>query len=266
VPGTGRGAATNTLPPPSPTSLAGASAPVAIVRSSGSSARNRGHIGPGPCVFHNAASRAFQAIGLRREFLSRAGRSRGLRLETHCMMLRNRPVRLQPHPARPVNGLGHLQDEWISVLRWLQANEVEHVLVGPVAEAARGRAGAKGPVAIVPAPYRRNLERLARALWSAHARLRVDTEVGTVPVKLTAEKLANGERFRVRCGSYDLDIESRPPGTPRYQELLYEATRIELQPGLPVEVASPEDLEHFAQARATGRAPEIRITRAQQPA
>jgi hypothetical protein len=181
------------------------------------------------------------------------------------MMLRHRSPRLQAKPAHP-KGRDHLNEEWISVLWWLQANRIEHVLVGAAAEAVRGRAGARGPVAIVPAPYGRNLERLARALWSAHARLRVDTEVGTVPVKLTAEKLANGKRFTVRCGSYDLDIESNPAGTARYQELLYEASRIELEPGLAVEVASPEDLEHFAQARATGTSPEIKISRAQQPA
>ena len=50
-------------------------------------------------------------------------------------------------------------------------------------------------------------------------------------------------------------------GTPRYQELLYESGRFELEPGLSVEVASTEDLEHFAHLHRTGTAPEIRITR-----
>ena len=51
---------------------------------------------------------------------------------------------------------------------------------------------------------------------------------------------------------------ARPP---RYQELLYEATRFELADGLTVEVASPEDLEHYSHVRRTGAAPEFRITR-----
>ena len=48
---------------------------------------------------------------------------------------------------------------------------------------------------------------------------------------------------------------------PSYQELLYEAGRFELEPGLSVEVASPEDIEHFAHLRRTGSPPEIRIIR-----
>jgi hypothetical protein len=179
------------------------------------------------------------------------------------MLLRHRSPSIKPNAGRPAEGLDHLRPDWIAVMRWLQDNKVDYVLVGAAAEAVRGRVGAKGPVAIIPAPYGRNLERLSRALWSSHARLRVDTEIGTVPVKITQEKLAGGSRFALRCGSHDLDIEGRPSGVPRYQELLYEANRIELAPGLTVEVASPEDLEHFGHVRDTGRSPEIKISRAQ---
>lgn len=151
------------------------------------------------------------------------------------------------------------------MLGWLQANRVEYVLVGPAADAIRGNAAAKGPVAIVPAPYVRNLERLSRALWSAHARLRVEGPAApgqeTLPVKLTAEKLGAGERWNLRCGSYDLDIEGRPTGAPSYQELLYETVVYEPAPDVSIQVAAPEDLERYAYARQTGVSPEIRITR-----
>ena len=58
----------------------------------------------------------------------------------------------------------------------------------------------------------------------------------------------------------------RPDGAdeavaPRYQELLYESNRFELAEGLSVEVASPEDLEHYSHVRRTGVAPEFRVTR-----
>ena len=178
------------------------------------------------------------------------------------MLLRHRPPGIDPRPANTTKGFEHLKDEWISVLRWLDANHVEHVLVGAAAQAIRGQAGIEGPVSIVPAPYGRNLERLSRALGSAHARMRVDGEAETSPVKMTAEKLARGAWWTLRCGEHDLDIEPRPVGGPRYQELLYEASRFELEPGLHVEVASPEDLEHFAYVRRTGISPEIRISRA----
>jgi hypothetical protein len=83
----------------------------------------------------------------------------------------------------------------------------------------------------------------------------------TAPVKLTGEKLARGQRWTLRCGSHDLDIEARPEGVPSYQELLYEAGRYQLSADLNVDVASPEDIEHFDHLRRTGTTPEIRITR-----
>ena len=183
------------------------------------------------------------------------------------MLLRHRPPRIEPGPANPVKGFEHLDESSIAVLRWLQASRVEFVLVGPVALAVRGEAGARGPVSIVPAPYGRNLDRLTRSLWSAHARLRMDVGAegqsgsDTVPVKLTAEKLVGGQRWTLRCGVHDLDIEGRPPGSPRYQELLYESGRFELAADVTVEVASPEDVEHYDHVRRTGVAPEMRVTR-----
>ncbi|MGZ4351327.1 MAG: hypothetical protein ACXVRX_12495, partial [Solirubrobacteraceae bacterium] len=40
----------------------------------------------------------------------------------------------------------------------------------------------------------------------------------------------------------------------------------EVADGIDVEVASPEDLEHFSHVRRTGTAPEFRITRNAEPA
>jgi hypothetical protein len=184
------------------------------------------------------------------------------------MLLRHRPPGIDSRPANTAKGFEHLDDKWIAVLRWLQANRIEYVLVGSVARAVRGDIAAKGPVAIVPAPYGRNLDRLARALGSEHARLRIDEgarsgAIGaeTMPVKMTAEKLVRGQRWTLRCGDYDVDIEGRPPEASRYQELLYEAGRFALTPDLSVEAASPEDIEHYEHVRLTGVAPEIRITR-----
>ena len=147
------------------------------------------------------------------------------------------------------------------MLRWLNANRVNYVLVGPIAEAIRTGAGGVAPVAIVAAPYVRNYERLTRALWTAHARQRVDGEPGTVPFKMDVEKLSSKERWTLRCGIYDLDIEGRPAEDSRYQELLYEAGTYHLAPDLAVDVASPEDIEHYAHIRRTGSEPEIKITR-----
>jgi hypothetical protein len=187
------------------------------------------------------------------------------------MLLRRRAPQIDRRPADPAKGFEHLDARWIAILRWLNANAVDYVLVGGVAEAVRGRAHAEGPVTIVPSPYRRNFERLSRALSSERARLRVDSsapgEADTVPVKITGEKLARGHRWTLRCGVYDLDIEAtsgqpdQPDGVSRYQELLYETNRFELAAGVTVEVAAPEDIEHYEHVRRTGMAPEIQITR-----
>jgi hypothetical protein len=184
------------------------------------------------------------------------------------MLLRHRVPRLESQAVKASKGFEHLDERWIAVLRWLGANRVDFVLVGYVARAVRGDSRAKGPVAIVPAPYGRNLDRLARALSSAHARLRIDgasepqsPEAETMAVKVTSEKLIRGQRWTLRCGTHDLDIEGRPAGVPRYQELLYEAVRFELAPGVNVEVASPEDIELYDHVRRTGISPEFRVVR-----
>lgn len=185
-------------------------------------------------------------------------------------MLFNRPPRIQHRSPNPSKGQEHLRPSWIAILRWLQAHKVEYVLVGAVAEAVRGNTHVDGPVAVVPAPYRRNLERLARALTKEHARLRVDagpdSGADASPLKLDYEKLAQDTRWKLRCGAHDLDVEGGMGGASKngaasYQELLYEAGRFELEPELSVEVGSPEYIEHFTQLRRTGSPPEIRIIR-----
>jgi hypothetical protein len=192
------------------------------------------------------------------------------------MRLINRVPRIEHKSVNSRPGLEHLRSEWIAVVRWLNANKVECVLIGAVAEAIRGNARAKGPVAIVPAPYRRNLERLARALSAEHARERIDMEAGPVgadpvPVKLSSQKLAERTRWTLRCGAQDIDVEcgvwaaGGERGIPSYQELLYEAGKFELDDGVSVEVASQEDIQHFAHLHRTGVAPEIRITKQVRP-
>jgi len=211
------------------------------------------------------------------------------------MLLKHRPPGIESKSAKLRDGLEHLSQNSVAVLRWLNANKVDYVVVGPVARAIRGDADTTGPVAIVLAPYARNFERLCTALVAEHAGLRTDRagsgvgvgstpRSGAVAVKLTADKLARGRRWMLHFGDYGLDIEGpgsrgetrhedvpaggqggdAPDGAPRYQELLYEAGRFELADGLSVEVASPEDLEHFSHVRRTGAAPEFKVTRSAQ--
>lgn len=183
------------------------------------------------------------------------------------MLLKRSAPRIDARSVEPAHGLEHLKVEWIAMLRWLRDSRVEYVLIGPVADAIRGNAGAAGPVAIIPAPHRRNLERLARALSSEHARIRSDENSENPPFKMTVEKLVQRTHWELRCGSHSIDIEGGVraaddgSGAPSYQELLYEAGRFEPEAGLWVQVASPEDIEHFTHLGRTGVSPEIKITR-----
>lgn len=189
-----------------------------------------------------------------REGLSEAGAKRS------GMLLRRRTPEIEPRPVVNAAGLEHLRSESVAVLRWLAQSRVDYIVVGDVARSIRGEANARGPVAIAPAPYGRNLERLSQALAAAHARMRTDRAGAELPpARLNAEKLARGQRWAVRCGVHDLDIEGPAPGLPSYQDLVYEARTFELEPGLKVDVASPEDIEHFEHLHRIEA--EIRITR-----
>ena len=130
------------------------------------------------------------------------------------MLLKRRPPGIESTPVALKPGLEHLDQKAVAVLRWLNANKVDYVLVGPVAAAVRGDTESSGPVAIVPAPYGRNYERLSSALTASHARLRIpERRPGSsdelAAIKLTPEKLSRGTRWMLRCESYDIDVEVR---------------------------------------------------------
>jgi hypothetical protein len=196
------------------------------------------------------------------------------------MLLRHRSPEIDTAPVTPAAGLEHLEQRWITVLRWLNDSRIDYILIGPVANAIRGETSGRGCVGIVPAPYLRNFERLAAALTAQGATLRSERGVrGADPraeLRLEADKLARGRRWLLHFSGHDLDVESskltppvhgaREPAAPagdgaRYQELLYEAARIRVAEGVTVEVASPEDIELYSHMRRTGHAPEFRITR-----
>jgi hypothetical protein len=186
------------------------------------------------------------------------------------MLLRTRVLSIDSAPVVAIKGYEHLSVSSISVLRWLNASGVEFVLVGAVARAVRGDSAAQGPVTIVPAPYGRNLDRLARALNAVRARHRSPGTmlgIASPPAgrmsnhRFAPEELVRAEHWTLSCGEHELDIEGRPEGSPSFQELLYEAVRIELAEGVSAEVAAPEDIEHYAHVRRTGVAPQLLVSR-----
>ena len=189
------------------------------------------------------------------------------------MLLKRRPSRIEVDPSVQTSpGYDHLDPGALATLRWLKENRIEFVLTGHVAEAVHSRSAAHGPVVIVPAPYRRNLDRLARGLRAVGARVRDEKSAADVPspaARVTVESLSGSKLWEFVCGSQRIDVvgtgtpaASGSSGASGYQELLYEANRVALSPGMDIEIASPEDIEHYAQRARTGVAPQLKITRA----
>lgn len=167
----------------------------------------------------------------------------------------------------PAPGYDHLAPEALSALHWLDEERIDYVVVGALANAIRLRAGAGLPTTIVPAPYGRNLDRVTAALASVKAAIRpvsaaavglAGADVVLARRRITADQLLGSERLTLRCDGFDLDIEARPEGTPSYQDLLFDAGRIEIAAGLSPEVASLEhiklylDLRRHSGASSTG--------------
>ncbi len=190
------------------------------------------------------------------------------------MLLKRRPP--QPDTNRPFEpnpGFEHVDAGEIALLRWLREQRIDFVLVGSAAQVVHTGAVTAGPLAVVPAPYRRNLERLVRALAGAEARVRNEWALPPgraqdAPAQLSASDLMRDQVWSLCCGPLPIDVigTAAPsahggPGASDYQELLYEATRCELTTDLSVEVASHEDIEHYAHLRRTGSAPQITISR-----
>jgi hypothetical protein len=192
------------------------------------------------------------------------------------MLLKRRPPKIDTtRPFEPKPGFEHVDAGEIALLRWLNEHSIDFVVVGSVDVDRTVHTGSvtAGPLAIVPAPYRRNLERLARALAGAEARVRNESarppgRDRDAPVQLTVTDLMEDRVWPLCCGPLPIDVVGTTApstggahGSSDYQELLYEATRVELTSDLSVEIASPEDIGHYAHLRSTGSPPEITISR-----
>jgi hypothetical protein len=147
--------------------------------------------------------------------------------------------RFRPSGPRPAR-FEHLEDEAVGLLRALAFHRVDHVVVGATAAAVHGDTSERGPLAIVPAPYARNYAKLAGLLRELRVRMRVEGDEEGMAFLPTPEALRL-RRTALRCADGDIDVVPDPPGT-TYGELLADARREELEPGLHVDVAAPGQL------------------------
>jgi len=135
------------------------------------------------------------------------------------------------------------------MLRVLADHGVEFVVIGGIAGVARGSAYMTHDLDIAYSRDATNLHKLAAALTQLEARLR--SAPRSVPFLLDAETLRKGAHFTFETALGPLDILDRPDGSPGYDELKRRAGEPLDVDGLPVLVASLDDL--IAMKEATGR-------------
>lgn len=125
-------------------------------------------------------------------------------------------------------------DRLLELLRALQANDVEYVLVGGAALGLHGLVRATDDVDLFVRPDPANIERLRRALGAVWD----DPEIG----QITAQDLA-GDYPTVRYvppdGSLTVDLMSRLGSEIRFEDIEKQAVILE---GVPVRTATPRAL------------------------
>lgn len=125
---------------------------------------------------------------------------------------------------------------------------VRYVVIGGIASATHGSPSVTQDLDVCYERSPENLERLAQALDSIHARLRGDDD--DVPFSPDAKTLAAGDHFTFITDLGDLDCLGIPAGTLGYDDLVKNAVDVDLD-GLVVAVASLDDL--IRMKRAAGR-------------
>lgn len=133
-------------------------------------------------------------------------------------------------------------------LRVLSDRGVQYVVIGGIAGATHGSPSVTQDLDVCYERSPENLERLAQALGSIHARLRGADD--DVPFSPDAKTLAAGDHFTFITDLGDLDCLGIPAGTLGYDDLVKNAVDVDLE-GLVVAVASLDDL--IRMKRATGR-------------
>jgi hypothetical protein len=135
------------------------------------------------------------------------------------------------------------------ILDALLAHDVDFVLIGGMAGAARGSSYPSFDVDIAYERSRANRDRLVAALLELRAKLR--GAPADIPFLLDAKTLANGANFTFTTPFGSLDILSDPAGAPSYDELR-RASGAELPvEGVAIRVASLDHL--IAMKEAAGR-------------
>ena len=133
-----------------------------------------------------------------------------------------------------------LDPKLLATLQTLESQAVEYVLVGEVADAIHDGGGFISGVAIVPAAYGRNVDRLAFALQQLAAH-----HANGQPVDPRTNDLRALAPCTFTTTHAKVELDFAPGGTNGYPDLFDDAARIRLASGVNPHVASPQDLDRI---------------------
>lgn len=131
------------------------------------------------------------------------------------------------------------------ILEELAEHEVEFVLVGGMAAQTHGNTRMTNVVDVIPAPDRRNLERLAEALRALEARV---LNPGHEDLEIDAAMLPRATIWQLATPHGDIDVLHDAPGAGPYAQLRERALVIALG-DLKIPVAGRDDLIRMKLAR-----------------
>jgi hypothetical protein len=157
-------------------------------------------------------------------------------------------VRAAREPLRMMSEL-ELDPALLATLQALEAQHVEFVLVGDVAEAIYANGGFVSGVAIVPGAYSRNVDRLCDALVALGAELALGGPERGPDLQRVDLRALSPCTFTTSLA--DIDVNFEPEGTRGYRDLFDDASHIQLAAGVNPLVASPADLERIARGSAS---------------
>jgi hypothetical protein len=126
-------------------------------------------------------------------------------------------------------------------------HDVEFIVIGAVAAIAQGGPLITQDLDVTPSRQAPNVERLAIALRTLDARLRIPNDPSGIEFPLEARFLGSVDSWTLNTPSGDLDLRFAPAGTTGYEDLRRTAVSVELW-GHEVLVASLPDIIRMKEA------------------
>jgi predicted nucleotidyltransferase len=139
--------------------------------------------------------------------------------------------------------------EPVSLLRQLNEQSVDYIVIGGIAATLRGSDSITGDLDICYRRTKDNIRQLLSALKAMNARL--TNFPPELPFTLDERTVWNGDTFTLDTTFGRLDCLANPSGTRGFDDLVQNATDEKIGPGMTARVCSLDDL--IRMKRAAGR-------------